>query len=96
MQFASEPDWLAADNMEGTIYNGNSASIVLNYLTDGLETGDYSMDLVINSNDPNNPAVTIPVKMKVVNEVPVELTSFTAENSDGEIILKWQTCNRNE
>lgn len=92
VQFASEPDWLAADNLEGTIYNGNSASIVINYLTDGLETGDYSMDLVINSNDPNNPSLTIPVKMKVVNEVPVELTSFTAKNSDGEIILKWQTA----
>ena len=30
--------------------------------------------------------------MKITSIVPVELSSFTAENVDGEVVLKWQTA----
>ncbi len=88
---SAEPEWLIADNFEGTIYNGNSFALILNFLTEGLELGDYSMDVVVSSNDPNNPEWTVPVSM-LVTEVPVELTSFTAENSSDAVILKWNTA----
>ncbi|GBD87110.1 Gingipain R1 precursor [bacterium BMS3Abin03] len=92
VQFSADPDWLTTNNYGGTIYNGNSVAVVLSFLTDGLELGDYSMDMVITSNDPDNPEIVIPISMTVTNEVPVELSSFTAENKVDKVILKWKTA----
>ena len=91
VKIAADPEWLALDHLEGTLYNGTSAAILLNIDTDELELGDYSMDLVVTSNDPNNPEVTIPITMTVTNEIPVELASLIAENVLDEVILKWET-----
>jgi len=92
LQFSSEPEWLLLENFEGTVYNGNSIAVVMNFITEGLEMGEYSMDVIISTNDPNNSQITIPVRMTVTNEVPVEFVSFTAENNLDEVILRWQTA----
>ena len=78
--------------MQGTVYNGNSIAVLLNFVTEGLDSGDYSMDMVISSNDPVNPEIIVPIAMKITSIVPVELSSFTADNVDGEVVLKWQTA----
>lgn len=91
VEISAEPEWLIANNFEGTIYNGNSFAVILNFVTEGLELGNYSMDVVVTSNDPNHPEWTVPVSM-LVTEVPVELTSFTAENISDAVILKWNTA----
>jgi hypothetical protein len=92
LQFSAEPEWLVAENIEGTVYNGNTIAVLLNFLTEGLDSGDYSIDFVINSNDPVNPEIIIPIAMKISSIVPVELSSFTAENIDNEVVLKWSTA----
>ncbi|MCW8822630.1 MAG: T9SS type A sorting domain-containing protein, partial [Ignavibacteriaceae bacterium] len=92
LQYSAEPEWLLAENLEGTVYNGNSIAILLDFITEGLDSGDYSMDMVISSNDPVNSEVIIPIAMKISNTVPVELSSFTAENIDNEVVLKWSTA----
>ena len=92
LQFSAEPEWLLAENIEGTVYNGNSIAVLLDFVTEGLDSGDYSMDMVISSNDPVNQEITIPIVMKISSVVPVELTSFTAENVDDEVVLKWGTA----
>jgi len=50
------------------------------------------MDMVITSNDPLHSEIIVPIAMKITSIVPVELSSFTAENVDGEVVLKWQTA----
>jgi hypothetical protein len=92
LQFSADPEWLTLENFEGTIYNGNSVAVVMNFVTEGLEMGEYSMDVVISSSDPNNPELIVPVRMTVTNEIPVELSAFTAENSLDEVTLRWQTA----
>lgn len=92
LQFSAEPDWLNAENMQGTVYNGNSIAVLLNFITEGLDSGDYSMDMIITNNDPVNPEMVVPIAMKITSIVPVELSSFTAENIDTEVILKWSTA----
>jgi hypothetical protein len=92
LQYSSEPEWLLAENLEGTVYNGNTIAVLLNFLTEGLDSGDYSMDMVITSNDPVNSEIVIPIAMKISNIVPVELSSFTAENINDEVVLKWSTA----
>ena len=50
------------------------------------------MDMKITSNDPVNPEIIIPIAMRISSVVPVELSLFTAENINGEVVLKWQTA----
>jgi hypothetical protein len=92
LQFSAEPEWLTAENMQGTVYNGNSIAVLLNFITEGLDSGDYSMDMVITSNDPFNPEIIVPIAMKITSIVPVEISSFTAEDVEGEVVLKWQAA----
>jgi len=91
LQFSAEPDWLAVEPLTGTIHSGSSAEISLMIDTDGLEEGYYSMDMEITTNDPENPLKVVPVSM-LVTIIPVELSSFTAENISGSVILKWSTA----
>ena len=48
--------------------------------------------LKIKSNDPAASVVTIPVEMIIGNVIPVELTEFTANLSNGYISLAWTTA----
>jgi len=92
VQIAADPEWLTLNNYAGTIYNGNSVNIGLMINTDGMELGDYSMDMEITSNDPVNPLIVVPITMTIDNEVPVELVSFRAEMVDGNVVLNWSTA----
>ncbi|MAT58225.1 MAG: hypothetical protein CMF23_09660 [Ignavibacteriae bacterium] len=93
LEFAAEPEWMAMDNYEGMIYNGNSANMVIEFLTDDLTPGLYSMDVVIESNDPNNSSITVPVSLNLSGgEIPVELTSFNAEKNEKVIQISWSTA----
>jgi len=92
LQFSAEPEWLLAENIQGTVYNGNSIAILLNFITEELDSGDYSMDIKITSNDPLHSEIIVPIAMKITSIVPVELSSFAAENVNDEVVLKWQTA----
>jgi hypothetical protein len=59
--------------------------------TEGLELGDYSMDMEITTNDPQNSFVVVPITM-TVGIVPVELSSFSADVNDDNVLLKWSTA----
>lgn len=92
VKIAAEPDWLAISNQSGTIYNDNTLALVIEMNADGLELGLYSMDVVITSNDPLTSEVVVPVVMLVEDEIPVELTSFTASSSADIVSLQWITA----
>ncbi|MFO7525443.1 MAG: S8 family serine peptidase [Ignavibacteriaceae bacterium] len=92
VKIAAEPDWLTISNQSGTIYNDNTLALVVEMNADGLELGLYSMDVVITSNDPLNSEVIVPVVMLVEDEIPVELTSFTASSSKDIVALQWITA----
>jgi V8-like Glu-specific endopeptidase len=91
LQFSAEPDWLGASPLSGTLYNGNSVDIDLEFRSEDFPEGNYSMDLVISSNDPANQTITVPVTMTIV-PVPVELTSLSAETEKNSVTLKWATA----
>lgn len=92
VKIAAEPDWLAITNQTGTIYNGNSLGVVLQMNTNGLDLGQYSMDMVISTNDPLQPQLTVPIVMMVEEEIPVELVSFTAQLTGNAVNLNWITA----
>jgi hypothetical protein len=74
------------------LYNGNSSAVKLNLSTVEIPLGNYSMDLVIRSNDPLKPVDTVKVSMINSSEVPVELVSFTGEFVNGSVKLNWITA----
>jgi hypothetical protein len=92
VMIAADPEWLTLNHYSGRLYNGNSAAVVLNIITEDLELGDYSMDMEVTTNDPSNSLVIIPIMMTVTNEIPVEFISFTAESFEDEVTLLWQTA----
>jgi hypothetical protein len=92
IQLAADPEWLTINNYSGTIYNGNSVNVGLMINTEGLDLGEYSMDMEIATNDPVHPLMVVPITMTIDNAVPVELVSFNAEMVDGNVVLNWSTA----
>ncbi len=92
VKFSAEPDWLQFNYTSALLYNGNSAKVGLTIKTEDLESGDYSMDVLIKTNDPNHLTHTVPVKLHFGSEVPVELTSFEAVANGNNIQLTWSTA----
>lgn len=92
LKFSAEPDWLVTNSpLNGTLFNGNTANLLLTFKTEDYPMGAYSMDVVVTSNATNLPSVTVPVSMTIV-PIPVEMTSFTAEAVNGQVQLKWETA----
>jgi hypothetical protein len=92
LQFQAEPDWITATNLSGMLYNGNASAVRLALSTVEIPLGNYTMDLVVRSNDPLKPVDTVKVTMINSSEVPVELVSFTSELVNGSVKLNWITA----
>ncbi|HEX9252377.1 MAG TPA: S8 family serine peptidase [Ignavibacteriaceae bacterium] len=91
LEFAAEPDWLSNNLNSGTLFNGNSVDVELTFRAEDYPAGNYSMDFNVASNDPVNPTVTVPVTMEI-SIIPVELTSFVANNDRNNVTLNWATA----
>lgn len=91
LEFASEPDWLSNNVNSGTLFNGNSVDVELTFHAEDYPVGSYAMDLVVASNDPVSSTVTVPVTMEI-SIIPVELTSFVANNNRNNVTLNWSTA----
>jgi hypothetical protein len=91
LEFASEPDWLSNNVNSGTLFNGNSVDVELTFHAEDYPVGNYAMDLVVASNDPVSSTVTVPVTMEI-SIIPVELTSFVANNDRNNVTLNWSTA----
>lgn len=92
LKIASEPEWLTSTNNSGMLYNGNSAKVYLNFDATDLIFGDYTMDLVVTTNDPQHQSVTLPIRMRVSDITPVELTSLSGESVRNSALLTWSTA----
>lgn len=57
--------WASVDTGSGTIAAGGNASVTVTFDSTGLAVGTYSGLLCVNSNDPVNPQVEVPVELTV-------------------------------
>ncbi|MGE5437207.1 MAG: T9SS type A sorting domain-containing protein [Syntrophothermus sp.] len=89
--YMAEPEWLFGNNLAGTLTKDAAAQIKLTFNSEDFPVGDYSMDMIITSNDPVNDSIVIPVSMTILS-VPVELTSLQAEQMDNNVVLRWSTA----
>ncbi|MCK4585220.1 hypothetical protein KAU13_07375 [candidate division WOR-3 bacterium] len=58
-------DWLLEDTTSGWLNPGDSMSVTLTFDATGLNLGNYYDTLVVSSNDPNNPAINVPIQLTV-------------------------------
>jgi hypothetical protein len=91
LQFMAEPDWLSSNQILGRLYNANTVGLEMTFSSEDYPLGNYSMDVLISSNDPVTPSVTVPVTMQII-PVPVELTTFNATTFNNVVELVWNTA----
>ena len=60
--------WATINQTEGSIMGGQSEAITLTLNSIGLEAGTYNANLIINTNDVENPQFLIPVALNVTND----------------------------
>ncbi|HLR86291.1 MAG TPA: carboxypeptidase regulatory-like domain-containing protein [Wenzhouxiangella sp.] len=61
------PDWLTPDPLDGSVDSGDPAdSVALTFDPAGMAPGEYEGNICIESNDPIQPVVQVPVSMEVV------------------------------
>ncbi len=63
IKYSAEPDWLTSNTASGILYNDNSVDVELLFEAQDFPLGEYSMDVVITSNDPVTPEFILPVTM---------------------------------
>ena len=60
----------------GTINSGGSQTVNVKLDSRGLTAGVYTNQIVINSNDPSNPTVTVPLTLNVVGAAHMQFTLY--------------------
>ncbi len=71
---------IAVEPAFGTIASGESQEITITYDSQDYEPGDYTQDLFLESNDPNNPEFIIANTMHVY--VPAQFAGYVVDNDD--------------
>lgn len=59
-------EWLSFDIDSGSLASAEQVVVQLTAETEALATGEYDVDILIESNDPDQPQVTVPLLLRVV------------------------------
>lgn len=62
----SAPDWVSPNPYSGSVFAGSSQNVTLTINSAGLSQGTYSRTLVLTSNDPLQPTVSLPMTLTVL------------------------------
>ncbi len=65
VRFQAFPEWLTVAPTSGTVPPGGSMTVAANFNATGMFGGQYTADIVIDSNDPAVPTLPVPVTLNV-------------------------------
>ncbi len=65
IEFSAAPDWFTVSPETGTVPAGECVDLTVSFSAAGMENGEYDGEITINSNDPYNPTITVPVHMLI-------------------------------
>jgi hypothetical protein len=82
--------WLSASPTAFTLAPGNSQTVIVSVNLAGLTAGTHNADLVVDSNDADA-TVSVTLDLEADQPVPVELSTFTAANVTGGVLIQWHT-----
>jgi hypothetical protein len=81
-------DWLTTSLESGSINPGQEVSVEVTIDANGLNGGDYSSNLALNSNDYDNPQIIIPVDLTVLEYMNWGSLPDTSMNEDSDLELQ--------
>ena len=85
--------WLSETPTSGTVAPGTCQDVTVTFDSTGLAAGDYFASLLIDSNDPDEPQVIVPVQLTVTDCVDTmhlgNLTGNLAMDPYGRIVARW-------
>jgi hypothetical protein len=65
MGVAPDLAWLSEDPVSGSVLPGECVSVAVSFDSTGMAPGGYSARLLVNSNDPHEPRIELPVSLTV-------------------------------
>ncbi|MCD4697850.1 MAG: hypothetical protein K8S16_16615, partial [Bacteroidales bacterium] len=71
-----EPSWITPESYSGIIAGFDSVNINIVFDATGLTNGIYTKNLIITSNDPDEPEVIVPCTLEVFSGIAVNLKAF--------------------
>jgi len=77
--------WLDVTPMHDTVMPGDTSIVAIDFNSVDLPEGDYSTNLIISSNDPENETIQLPLSLKV-DHIIVEASASETEVCSGSII----------
>lgn len=80
---ATTPDWIVPSASSGSIAASGSQNITLTIGNAALSAGNYTRTLVFSSNDPLNPASTVPVNLTLTSPPSIEVTPVANLTASG-------------
>lgn len=84
------PEWLSVNPLSGSIDQNGSNLITATANSNGLELGYYYADLIIASNDPDEPSLILPVKFNVANTIiPGTPSNVVTSISGSNLVVDW-------
>ncbi len=75
-------NWISITPIQDTINPGDSTDVEITVIGDKAEIGDHLFDIIVESNDPNNPTYNIPYHLLVV-PIMTEVTATPNEVCSG-------------
>jgi len=82
------PGWLSLDSYSGTLLPDATEEIEVYIDASGLAAGDYSRNIVISSNDPDEPEVIVPVTLNVIGTLDPP-QNVTVEIIGTDVQISW-------
>jgi hypothetical protein len=83
----SDIPWVSVAPASGTTPGGQTSTVDVTFDSTGLDTGEYTGNLCVSSNDPETPLVIVPLTMTVVLQgVEISPASQTQEGWPGDVI----------
>jgi PKD repeat protein len=72
--------WLSETPTSGSVLPGECTTVDVTFDSTGVAPGDYNAGLLIESNDADDPEITIPVTMTVLQPADISGVTYTATN----------------
>ncbi len=83
----SDCDWLSESPFSGQLLPGESQDVELAIQGAGLPIGTYNCTLAIDSNDPDQPQLSVPVTLEITN-IPPEITAIPNQTVNENQVLE--------
>ncbi len=83
--YSIEVPWIKINNQysyDSSVSIGNSENLSIQFDTSGMDLGNYSANLIITSNDPDENPVTIPVSLSVQHLAIIDLSPVSIDYGD--------------